>query len=47
MFRVMLVEDDDQIATIIAAELERYGYEVLRVDDFANISWILFAGSPI
>lgn len=37
MFRVLIVEDDEQIASIIAGELERYGYEPYRVTDFAQV----------
>lgn len=37
MFRVLIVEDDEQIASIIAGELSRYGYEAQRVSDFAQI----------
>ncbi len=37
MFRVLIVEDDEQIASIIASELTRYGYEPHRVTDFAQV----------
>lgn len=37
MFRVLIVEDDEQIASIIASELTRYGYESHRVTDFAQV----------
>lgn len=37
MFRVLIVEDDEQIASIIASELERYGYEAHRVANFAQV----------
>ncbi|NLW18029.1 MAG: response regulator transcription factor [Firmicutes bacterium] len=37
MFRIMIVEDDEQLASIITGELERYGYEAQRVTDFAQV----------
>ncbi|HBK85035.1 MAG TPA: DNA-binding response regulator, partial [Firmicutes bacterium] len=37
MFRVLIVEDDEQIASIIASELTRYGYEPQRVANFAQV----------
>lgn len=37
MFRILIVEDDEQIASIIQSELTRYGYEAHRVVDFAEV----------
>lgn len=37
MFRVLIVEDDEQIASIIASELTRHGYEPQRVANFAQV----------
>jgi DNA-binding response OmpR family regulator len=37
VFRVLIVEDDEQIASIIASELTRYGYEPQRVANFAQV----------
>lgn len=35
--RIMLVEDEAKIAAILQAELERYGYPVVQVRDFARV----------
>ncbi|CAH0120608.1 MULTISPECIES: response regulator transcription factor [unclassified Paenibacillus] len=37
MYRVLIVEDDGKIAAILAQTLEKYGYEVVRADNFADI----------
>ncbi|MEK8127272.1 response regulator transcription factor [Paenibacillus filicis] len=36
-YRIMIIEDDDKIAGILADFVERYGYETIRVLDFSAI----------
>lgn len=36
-FRIMIVEDDEKIASILADEFVRYGYDVVLARDYANI----------
>jgi len=36
-YRVMIVEDDDKLASILAAELERFGYDVVQAADFGKV----------
>ena len=37
MYRILLVEDDEIIADSLKRHLERWDYEVICVNDFANI----------
>ena len=37
MHRIMIVEDDDKIADILASYLERYGYEPVRPSSLQDI----------
>lgn len=37
MYRIMLVEDDDTIASLIKKNLESWGYEVFAAEDFAHV----------
>lgn len=37
MYRVMIVEDDEKIASILRGHIEKYEYETIRVEDFANV----------
>jgi|GEM_PF-5984401 len=37
MHRIMILEDDDKIADILASYLERYGYEPVRPSSFQDI----------
>lgn len=45
-YRIMLVEDDEKIAAILAAELERYGYGVVRTTDFSRVREEFLAVRP-
>lgn len=45
-YRIMLIEDDEKIFRILADELERYGYTVFGVTDFARIKEAFTAGKP-
>jgi len=45
-FRILIVEDDDKIASILADELERHGYDVVRAHDYANIKTEFVAARP-
>jgi len=46
MHRVMIVEDDDKIADILASYLERYGYEPIRPSSLRNIKSEFLAACP-
>ena len=37
MYRILIVEDDEMIAGSVKRHLERWDYEVVCVNDFANI----------
>ena len=37
MYRILIVEDDEMIAGSLKRHLERWDYEVIRVNDFANV----------
>lgn len=37
MYKIMLVEDDQTIAEIIKATLEKWGYQVFRTEDFQEV----------
>ncbi|MEF3302338.1 response regulator transcription factor [Paenibacillus sp. GYB003] len=37
MYKMMIVEDDDKIATILGSYLDKYGYEPVRVTDYRNV----------
>ncbi|HEY8346777.1 MAG TPA: response regulator transcription factor [Symbiobacteriaceae bacterium] len=45
-YRIMLVEDDEKIAGILAAELQRYGYEVVTAPDFSRVREAFLAARP-
>src|SRR5690625_4288541 len=45
-YRIMLVEDDGKIASILGSELERFGYEVVHAADFARVKEEFIAASP-
>lgn len=45
-YRVMVVEDDQKIARILAEELERYGMAVSLVDDFARVKEAFCTNQP-
>ena len=36
-YRIMIVEDDESIARLLSAHIEKYGYKTIKVDDFDNI----------
>ncbi|GFN34071.1 response regulator transcription factor [Paenibacillus xylaniclasticus] len=37
MYRIMIIEDDDKIASILQQYIERYGYEVIRAARFREL----------
>ncbi len=37
MYRIMIVEDDDTIASLLKKNLEGWGYEVFLIEDFAHV----------
>lgn len=37
MYRIMIVEDDDTIASLLKKNLEGWGYEVFLTEDFAHV----------
>ncbi|MDF2659659.1 MAG: yvcP [Paenibacillus sp.] len=43
LYKIMIVEDDDKIASILGGYLDKYGYEATRVTDYRNIKQA-FAG---
>ncbi len=45
-YRVMIVEDDDKLASILAAELTRFGYDVVRPLDPARVKEEFVAHKP-
>jgi len=45
-YRIMLVEDDEKIAAILAGELERYGYNVVKAKDFSRVKEEFLAVRP-
>lgn len=45
-YRIMLVEDDEKIAAILADELSRYGYAVVLAQDYSRIKEEFVAARP-
>ena len=45
-YRIMIVEDDEKIASILAAALDRYGYDVILAQDYARIKEEFVAARP-
>ncbi|MEA4964246.1 MAG: response regulator transcription factor [Oscillospiraceae bacterium] len=45
-YRILIVEDDEVIARVIGEHLSSWGYQVLRVADFANVLREFSAFSP-
>lgn len=46
MYRIMIVEDDDKIASILQSSLEKYDYKVTRATDFKALKEELLAVNP-
>jgi len=46
MHRIMIIEDDDKIADILASYLERYGYEPVRPSSLHDIKSEFLAACP-
>ncbi|KGE20152.1 response regulator transcription factor [Paenibacillus wynnii] len=46
MFRIMIVEDDEKIRTIVAETLRKWQYEVIEVSTFEQILDEFIAGQP-
>ena len=36
-YKIMIVEDDHDIAELLSAHLSKFGFEVYRCEDFSNI----------
>jgi len=45
-YRIMIVEDDQKIAKILAQELERYGMVALIVEDFTRVKEAFCSSQP-
>jgi len=45
-YRILMVEDDGKIAGAISEHLERYGYDMVRVVDFARVEETFLAAQP-
>lgn len=37
MFRIMIVEDDPKIADLLVSAVKKYGYDVVKVEDFTQV----------
>ncbi|CQR57732.1 response regulator transcription factor [Paenibacillus riograndensis] len=37
MFRIMIVEDDPKIADLLLSAVKKYGYDVVKVEDFTQV----------
>ncbi|QSX05040.1 response regulator transcription factor [Sedimentibacter sp. zth1] len=37
MYKILIVEDDETIASLLKSHFEKWGYEVEKIDDFKNI----------
>lgn len=46
MYKIMIVEDDDKIASILQSSLEKYEYEVSRAMDFKDLKQDLLQIKP-
>ncbi len=46
MYKVMIVEDDEAIAQVLARVLEKYGYQPVRTVDFAHVDAEFAAAGP-
>ncbi|NMM54446.1 response regulator transcription factor [Paenibacillus aquistagni] len=46
MYKIMIVEDDDKIASILQSSLEKYEYEVSRAMDFRDLKQDLLQIKP-
>lgn len=45
-YTIMLVEDDEKIAGILAGELKRYGYAVVAARDYGRVRDEFLAAHP-
>lgn len=46
MYKIMIVEDDDKIASILRGYIEKYGYQAVRVQDFGDVKGAFVAERP-
>ncbi len=46
MYRVMIVEDDLKIAAILTQAIQKYGYETVQVQNFANVKSDFIESKP-
>lgn len=46
MYRIMIVEDDDKIASILKEYIEKYGYQVVRNENFSDIKNEFITNQP-
>lgn len=37
MYRIWIIEDDDKISDIVCQHLAKYGYDAVRMNDYANV----------
>ncbi|RKN85822.1 response regulator transcription factor [Paenibacillus ginsengarvi] len=46
MYKIMIVEDDDKIASILGGYLDKYGYEPIRVTDYRGVKQAFASAEP-
>ncbi|WP_028551059.1 response regulator transcription factor [Paenibacillus sp. UNC451MF] len=46
MYRILIVEDDDKIASILQSHMDKFGYSALRVTDFRDIKQAYLSHKP-
>lgn len=46
MFKIMIVEDDTRIRTLLTDILRKYGYEVVAVEDFLHVEALFEQEAP-
>lgn len=46
MYRILIVEDDMVISENIQGHLEKWGYEVIKIEDFTNVTETFTATNP-
>lgn len=46
MYKILIVEDDDKISSMLKEELERYNYKVIGIDDYEKVLDIFIKEDP-
>lgn len=46
MYKIMIVEDDDKIASILGGYLDKYGYTPIRVTDYRGVKQAFASAEP-